>query len=191
MPSRSAPSTSSSRERAVRLGVESTSSPPGASDAASAATKAGLSATCSSTSMAVTRSNRPRPSAARSPLAIGDRKPAPRSMGLRRRHVLRRRIDPGHRRAEPASGSHSSPAPQPTSSARLPAERPERARIAVPMRVDCLAHEPQPHRIEPVQHRRGALRDPTSPPPARRNARPLRRGSWLARARLHWPWRTP
>ena len=56
MPMRSAPSTSSRRDRAVRLGVESTINPSGFIALASAAMKAGLSATCSITSIEQTRS---------------------------------------------------------------------------------------------------------------------------------------
>ena len=59
--------TSSQREVSVRLGVDRTIRPFGARCRASSATKAGLSATCSITSIAVTRSNGPSPSLASSP----------------------------------------------------------------------------------------------------------------------------
>ena len=106
----------------VRLGVESTISPPGARCCASAATNAGLSATCSSTSRQVTRSNCAEPERGQLAVAVVDRRgPSPRAWCRAASMFSAAASTPVTSAPSRASGSHSSPAPQPTSSARLPA----------------------------------------------------------------------
>ena len=121
--------------QAVRFGVERISSPSSASAAASPPTKAAGSATCSTTSSEVTRSNAPvqRLHAAD---AIVDLQPLPERMRARRGDILRRRVDPGHRRAQPRQRLGEQPGPAADVGRPLAGERRQAALVQPPMLVD-------------------------------------------------------
>ena len=175
----------------MRLGVESTISPPGARCRGQLADEGGLVGDVFEHFHRGDEVERAEPQ--RGELARGgNRSPArrPRHAPGRRRcsrpphrpRSPRRRAGRAVRTAAPRRSRHRARACRPAAS---------RARgIAAPMRVDRLAHEAEPHRVEPVEHRRRALRVPPVRAPARRNARPPRAG-WLPLLQLHRASRVP
>ncbi len=86
-----------------------------------------------------------------------------------------------------ASGSDTSPAPQPTSRIRKPFKALGRSRFASEMAGDLVADIAEPHRVEPVERGHRALSRPTIPRPAPRNARPRRHRRWSRRPPIAEP----
>ena len=81
-------------------------------------------------------------------------------MGLRRGNVFPRRIDAGHRRAEPGERFAQQPCAATDIERAFAGERFRAGHIAAPVAVDSLADKAESHRVQLVQHGRGALRIP-------------------------------
>ncbi len=86
--------------------------------------------------------------------AIVDRQPLSFGMVPRRGDILGRGVEAG--RLRPHSRQRFGEQPRAAADVdRAPArQRPALGAVGAPMAVDHLAHETQPHRVQPVQHRR-------------------------------------
>ena len=88
---------------------------------------------------------------------IVDVEPLPLGVDSRGGDILRRGVDPGHRRAQPRERLGEQPGAAADIGGFLARERVPVALVGAPMMVDLVAYVAQPHRVEPVQHRRRAL----------------------------------